>query len=1073
MKRILDWTARNSVFANLLMAIMIIVGVIGGLQMRSEFLPQISLDMVSVGVMWEGASPEEVEEGVCIKIEEGLTAVEGVKKVTSIAFEGRCDLMVELHSWIPGSRELTEDIKNAIDRINTLPNDIERPVVTEVKRINQVIHLSLYGDVSEEILKRKATEIKDDLLDKPEISRVVLTGVRDWEISIEVSEETLRRYGLTFERLANIIRRNVLELSGGDIRTSERRIRIRTLGKRYTGVEFERLEVVTRRDGTVLRLGDIARVVDAFEDSDRTSRFNGKPAALITVYRTAQEDALLISKTAHAYMKKKRLELPEGLHLVGWGDASRVIRDRIDLLSRNGRIGIVLVFLSLWLFLNIRLSFWVAMGIPISLLTSLGFLSFSGSTLNMLVMFAFIMVLGILVDDAIVVAENIYAHMERGKNRIQAAIDGCYEVALPVTATVATSIVAFAPLLMVEGAIGKMMALIPAAIIVALLASLVESLFILPSHLGHWVRPPGRGGFASRARSGIDRAVNRAIHRLYAPALSFCLSARYLVVALGLAVFAVTIGLTASGHIRFLFFPKLDSDWVEAELLFPQGTPIRQTRLAVQRIERAAMAFDEDFRSKTGEPIVKHVFTMLGEQLIADERRGRSAWGSHIAQVIVELLPSEARGISAEEISDRWRENTGEVVDAASLTFGTGGAGPPLGKPIEVQFYGDDMETLKQAAHDLKREMRKYPGLYDVQDDFRPGKIEFQTSLKPQARVLGVSLDDLARQLRAGFFGLQVLRLQRGRDDVKVKLRYPPEERRSLQDIQNIRVRTSSGAEIPFHEVAEVKIVRGLDEIKRVGRRRVVSVTADLDAARANPTEVLNDLRADFFPKLSRRYEGVGFRFEGQAKETREALDSLFRAFAVAIAVIFAILATLFRSYFQPLIVMSAIPFGVVGAVWGHVLMGFDISIISVMGILALTGVVVNDSLVLLDFANRNVREGASIEEALQLAGVARWRAIVLTTLTTAAGLGPMLFERSFQAQFLIPMAISMCFGLLFATVITLVLVPVISLIGNDMGRLWWRIWTGEWLTREEVDVHSPHRGRTRVRRDEPADMAR
>ena len=607
------------------MAIMLIIGVVAVFQIRSELIPQFVLDRVSVNVAWEGASPEEVEEGICIKIEEGLTAVEGVKKINSTAYEGRCDVMVELHSWIKDSRELMEDIRSEIDRINTLPEDIERPIVTDVKRTNQVVHISLFGNVSDEILKRKATEIKDDLLEMPNISKVVLTGLRDWEISIEVSEETLRRHGLTFERLANIIRKNVLELSGGDIRSAERRIRIRTLGKRYTGLEFERLEILTQKDGTILRLGDIARVVDAFEDSDTTGRFDGKPAALITVYRTEKEDALSISKAVAGYVKKKRRELPEGLDLVDWADTSRLIQDRLDLLLRNGRVGLLLVFISLWLFLNIRLSFWVAMGIPISLLASLGFLSFSGGTLNMLTMFAFIMVLGILVDDAIVVAENIYSHMERGKNRVQAAIDGCYEVVLPVIATVVTSIVAFIPLLMMEGTVGKFMAVLPAAIIAALLASLIESLFILPAHLGHWVRPPRRGGFSSRIRNPIEGAVNWLIHRFYAPILRFCLSARYLVIALALVVFMVTVGLAVGGHVRFLFFPKFDSDWVEARLLFPQGTPIQQTRLATRRIEQAAMALDKDFRSKTGEPIVKHVFTMLGEQVEQGQSRGRVA----------------------------------------------------------------------------------------------------------------------------------------------------------------------------------------------------------------------------------------------------------------------------------------------------------------------------------------------------------------------------------------------------------------------------------------------------------------
>ncbi len=1061
MSGFIAWSARNTVFANLLMSILIVVGVVAVFQIRSELLPQFALDRVSVSVAWEGASPEEVEEGVCIKIEEALTGVEGVKKITSIAYEQRCSVMVELYAWVKNPREAMEDIKSEIDRIRTLPADVESPVVTEVKRVNQVVHVSLYGDVPERLLKRRAIEIKDELIDIPDISRIVTRGLREWEISIEVSEESLRRHGLTFERLADVIRRNVLELSGGDIRSPERRIRIRTLGKRYTGREFERLEILTRENGAVLRLGDVARVVDGFEDSDRTGRFNGKPGALVTVMRTEEEDAVAIAGKVDEYVKKKRAELPEGLHIDSWADVSRLIKDRLSLLLRNGRIGLVLVFLSLWLFLNIRLSFWVAMGIPVALLASLGFLSFSGGSLNMLTMFAFIMVLGIVVDDAIVVAENIYSHMQRGKPPVQAAIDGCLEVLRPVTATVVTSIVAFIPLMMIEGTIGKFMAVLPAAIIAALIASLIESLFVLPAHLGHWVRPPRERTIAARLRGAVDGAVDWLIHVCYARILRFCLGARYLVVALAVATFMVTMGLAIGGHARFLFFPKFDSDFIESRLLFPQGTPIERTRAAARRIEAAALSLNESLRSKTGEPVVRKVFTALGEQV---GEGGRSVGqGSHTAQVIVELLPSEDRGIASEEITARWRAGTGEVADVISLTFGSSRNRPLGGKAIQVQFYGEEVGPIRGAALALRERLRKYPGVYEIQDDFRPGKFEFQTSLKPQARSLGVSLENLARQLRARFFGLEVLRLQRGRDDVKVKLRYPPEERRSLEDVRNARIITASGAEIPFGEAAEVRIVRGLDEIKRVDRRRVVTVTADVDPDRANPTEVMNDLRANFLPGLPERFEGVRFRIEGHAKETKDSTASLFRGFALAAAIIFAVLATLFRSYFQPLIVMSAIPFGIVGAIWGHIIMDYDISILSMMGIVALSGVVVNDSLVLLDFANQRVADGMEVEEALHLAGVSRWRAVILTTLTTAAGLGPMMLERSFQAQFLVPMAISMCFGLLFATVITLVLVPVISLIGNDVGRLCWRVRAGAWLTREEVDAHSPQRVRARA----------
>ncbi|MEE9241255.1 MAG: efflux RND transporter permease subunit, partial [bacterium] len=797
---------------------------------------------------------------------------------------------------------------------------------------------------------------------------------------------------------------------------------------------------------------DIARVVDGFEDNDKAGRFNGKSAALIIINKTENEDALDIAEKVKAYAARKQKFLPEEMRLTPWADTSRMIRDRLDLLLRNGRIGLTLVFLSLWLFLNVRLSFWVAMGIPVSLMAGLGFVTVAGGSLNMITMFAFIMVLGILVDDAIVVAENIYARMRRGENFIQAAVEGTVEVAWPVVATVATTIVAFMPLFWVEGTIGKFMAIIPVAVIAALIASLIESLLILPAHLGHWLRPVENGTFSARMRARIERFEGWWIERVYSPFLRFALEARYLVLAVAIVLFSVTIGLVAGGYVRFLFFPKFDADFIQAKVLFPEGTPIGQTAEAARKIEQSARAMEKFFLSKTGEPIVLHSFTILGEQVSGPNRVDTE--GSNAAQVILELLPSERRGIASAEIVNRWRNLTGAIPDALGLNFG-GTAVHPGGKPIEIRFAGRDITVLRRAAESLKRELKKYRGVYEIEDDFRPGKLELRTELKPQALVMGVSLQDLASQLRSRFFGLEVFRIQRGRDDVKVKVRYPPEERRTIGHVESIRIRTPSGAEIPFYEVADVRIKRGLAEIKRIDRKRVITVTADVDEVLANPSEILSSLHRGFFPHLLKRMPGVQLRFEGQARETRESIGSRVHGFIFAVAVIFFILATLFRSYFQPFVVMSAIPFGAVGAIWGHVVMGIDMSIMSLMGVVALTGVVVNDSLILLDFYNRLVLRGMRIEEALMRAGASRLRPIVLTSLTTVAGLGPMLLERSFQAQFLIPMAVSLCFGLVFATAITLVLVPVISLVGNDIARLWRRILTGSWPSREEVDVHA------------------
>lgn len=1033
------------------MAVLTLIGVLSFFQIKSEVLPSFSLDKVRVSVAWKGASPEEVEEGACIKVEEAIAGIEGIKKVTSTAIENSCTLVAELVSSVGDARTVMDDIKNAVDRIDTFPENVERPVISEIKRIDQVLNLALYGDASEAALKWMAEEIKDELLAMAGISQVAISGVRNWEIAIEVSEPTLRRYGLTFERLADTIRKNVLELTGGDIRSSDQRIRIRTLGKLYTGSEFENLAILTRTDGTILRLRDIARVVDGFEDTDKSGRFNGKNAALVIVNKTEDEDALQIAEMVKAYAARKKNSLPKGVFLSPWADTSRLIKDRLDLLLRNGRVGLALVFLSLWLFLSVRLSFWVAIGIPVSLLAALGFVAIAGGSLNMITMFAFIMVLGILVDDAIVVAENIHSRMQRGEEFLRAAIEGASEVAWPVVGTVTTSIVAFMPLFWVDGMIGKFMAILPLAIIAALVASLIESLFILPVHLGHWLRPPQKKSFSERLRRRIDNFVNLWTERLYLPFLSFCLEARYLVIAVAIATFAVTIGFTLGGHVRFLFFPSFDSDFIQAKVLFPEGTPITLTSAAARRIEEAVRSLEGDFRSKTGEPIVRNYFTILGEQV---SRVNKSVVeGSNAAQVIVELLPAERRGIPSATIVSAWRKKCGAIPDVVSLAFG-GTQIHPGGKAIEIRFTGSNTLSIRRAAGALKSELKKYPGVHEIEDDFRIGKLELRAELKPQARVLGVSLRDLAVQLRSRFFGLEVLSIQRSRDDVRVKVRYPPEERRTLGNVERARIRTPSGAEIPFYEVADVRFSRGLAEIKRVDRRRVITVTAEVDETRANPAEILASLRKDFFPGLLKRLPSVRLRFEGQARERKDSVGSLMRGFFFAGAVIFLILATLFRSYFQPIVVMTAIPFGIVGAIWGHIIMGFDISMMSLMGIVALSGVVVNDSLVFLDFANRFIGRGMKIEEALMRAGASRLRPIVLTSLTTVAGLGPMLLERSFQAQFLIPMAVSVCFGLVFATAITLILVPVFSLAGNDVARLLGWVWMGTWPSREEADVH-------------------
>jgi len=1065
----IGWFARNRVAANLLMTLILVAGLItiAGLPLskinpnapdipslvHQEVFPEFSLGIVTVTVPYLGAAPEEVEEGVCIRIEEEIQDLDGVKRITSIAAEGMGAVTVELLAGTD-SRKLLDDVKARVDAIDTFPEETEKPIIRELTNRRQVIDVAVAGNADEASLRNIADRVRDGLAALPGITLVELTNVRPYEISIEVSEQALRRHGLSFDEVARAVRRSSLDVPGGSVKTDGGEILLRTKGQAYRGREFEQLVVITRPDGTHVTLGEIGNVVDDFEDTDQFTQMDGKPAVLIEVFRVGDQDALAIAAAVKEYVRTTEAWVPEGITVTTWRDAARLLKGRRDLLVRNGMWGLLLVSSILALFLRFRLAFWVSLGMAISFMGAIALMPILGVTINMISLFAFILVLGIVVDDAIVVGENIYTHQHRHGEGLRGSIEGSREVSLPVVFAVLTTVAAFMPLTAVPGTMGKIMRTIPLIVIPCLLWSLVESMWILPAHLSHYrkkERPRTGWHLWNRFQSRFVEGLQWFINRVYSPTLDLCLRWRYLTLAVAVATLLLTVGLVSGGFVRFIFFPKVESDFVSATVTLPQGSPIASTSAAVEQLRQAAEKLRAEIVDESGQDPYVHLVAATGEHPYARAQKQNvgsavaRVTGSHLGEITIELLPAEERTVSSELIASRWREETGAIPDALEVTYSASLFSP--GEDVNVQLTGPDIDELQAVAERLKVRLREYAGVYDIADSFLPGKQEVKLDIRPSAELLGLTLSDLARQVRQAFYGEEAQRVQRGRDEVKVMVRYPESDRRSLGDMENMRIRTPEGREVPFAEVATVSRGRGYSAIKRVDRRRSINVTATVDPARAAAGDIIADLRATVLPELLAALPDVRYTFEGQQAEQRDTMQGLMRGFAIALIVIFALLAIPLRSYAQPIVIMSAIPFGLVGAIWGHVLLRLDLTILSLFGLVALTGVVVNDSLVMVDFINRHRRTGGDRLAAVRQAGMARFRPILLTSLTTFAGLSPLMAERSMQAKFLIPMAVSLAFGVMFATSITLVLVPSGYVIMEDLKGLVARVVPG--LVRE------------------------
>ncbi|MBI9018096.1 MAG: efflux RND transporter permease subunit [Phycisphaerae bacterium] len=1040
-KGVVAWFASNHVAANLLMIVILIGGVISLLTINKEIFPETEIDMITISVPYLGASPSEVETGVILRIEEAVAGIEGIKKIAANANEGSAMVSLELEDFADKAKTL-DDVKAAVDRIITFPQETEKPITAEVTIRREVLTMSLYGDADEKTLKNMAELIRDDLTTLDEISQVDISGIRDYEISIEVSEEKLRRYNLTFDDVSNAVRRTSLDTPGGSVKTIGGEILIRTQGQMYTGKEFEDIVVVARADGTNIFLSQIADVKDDFKDTDIATRIDGKPAVNITVYRVGSQDALDVADAAKQYLQENKDNLPAGLEISITKDRSDILKSRISLLTRNGRMGLVLVFITLALFLDLKLAFWTTMGIPISFMGALMIMPTMDVTINMITLFGFILSLGIVVDDAIVVGENIFEYQQKGMTRLAASIKGAQEMTWPVIIAVLTTVAAFASLLHISGFMGRLIAAVPIIVISVLAFSLLESLLILPAHLAAggkvWRNGKHKRGPIGRFQDSIGKGLKWFVDGIFARFVEFAVNWRYITLAIGIVMMLLTLGLYQAGLIKWEMMPKVEADNVTATLKMPEGTSVQQTAAMIDRIENAAFELEKELEKERGPgklPLYRFVITTLGSAQTGGGPGGPQYTGSsNIGQVKLELLDGENRDVSSMDVSSRWRQKVGELPGITSLSFKSELI--RAGDAISIEMSHKDFDQLLEASEKLKLELAKFDGVFDIDDSFDPGKKELKLSLTEKGRLLGLTLSEVGRQVRQGFYGDQAQRIQRGRNDIRVMVRYPKDERISTADIENMRIRMPDGRELPFLDVANIKEGQGYSTIRRIDRRRVVTVTADVDVkSNANAEEINQKIDAEIFPVLKQTYPGLDRRPSGEQKEQKETKASMAVNALISLLLIYALLAALFSSYIQPVIIMSAIPFGIIGAVAGHMMMGYNISMLSMFGMVALTGVVVNDSLIMIDLINRERAEGICLKQVINDSATRRFRPIMLTTLTTFFGLMPMMFEKSIQAKFLIPMAISLGFGIVFATAITLLLVPSLYMIVEDVKK--------------------------------------
>ncbi len=1022
---IIAWFAYNHVAANLLMVFILVAGFFSYQNLNKKTFPEFNVNSIQVTVPHLGAAPEEVELGVILKVEEALEDIEGIKKITSRAREGVGIVTIELQSGYSMSEKLDE-VQMQVDAITTFPEQTEKPIIAKQEFQSQVMWLSVSGSMDRRTRQILAQDIRDEIIALPSVNIADIVGSRDYEISIELSEEKLQKYQLTFDEVAQAIKRSSIDLPGGTIKTQGGDILLRTTGQAYTGEEYSQLVLRTNSDGTRLVLSDIASVNDGFVEQEDFALFNGVNTSSIMVQSTGDQNDLEIAAEIKAYVEVKNQSLPQGANLTVWGDSSYYLNARLDMMISNLLLGSLLVFIVLALFLRIRIAFWVMLGIPISFFGAFIMMPLLGEwsvSINLISLFAFIMVLGIVVDDAIVIGESSYAEIQRFGHSTENIINGTMRVAMPATFGVLTTIAAFAPLLMIDATFAAFFRAIALVVTFCLMFSLIESKWILPAHLVHMKYihlTEQNSNWLERQQIKFKKGLEYFIHQRYKPWLEQALIARYNTMATFIAILILSIGLLIGGFVKLEVFPSVPSDFIQGNLTMIDGSAVSERNKVVERIQKAAATIAKN-NPHQGLEFIKHSMVFTN--------------GNTQATFVLELVKPEQRQLDAYAIEKLWRDEIGEIPGTKELRF-FAGANAGGGAAIEFQLTGKDYVALEAAAHNIQEKLAAYDGVYDIRNSFSRGSQEIQLSIKPEAEVLGLALADLAKQVRQAFYGEEAQRIQRGRDELKVMVRYPKEHRISVSDLENMWIRTANGDQVPFYQVADISIGQGFSTITRVNQKRSLTISADIDAQKVESRKVISEMNETSIPEILANYPTVKYGVEGASKEQADFLRQLGLAAIGALFLIYGLIAIPTKSYAQPIVIMSVIPFGIIGAIVGHWLMGKTINMMSIYGFIALTGVVVNDSLIMVDFINKAKGKGQRMIEVVMNAGTARFRAILLTSLTTFFGIFPLYFEQSLQAQFIIPMAISLGFGIVFATVITLFLIPSLYLVKEDIQGL-------------------------------------
>ncbi len=1015
-KGVIAYMAGNSIAANLLMVLLIGGGIFTIFTIQKEVFPQFQLDLIEVDVVYPGATPEEVEQGILQPVEEAVRGIQGIKEIVSTAREGSGNVSIELVSGTERMKAF-QDIDQAVNRIRTFPDNIEQPEVTLQARQRDVMEISIYGDVEIWTLRKLGEQLRNRLLSKPQITQVELNNVPDYETRVEISRNDLRKYQLTLGEVATLIERSSRDVPAGAVETSSGEILLRMNERKQWAEEFDKISIATSENGAQVRLSDIAKVMDGFVESGFHAQFNQTPAVSMELFRVGDQSPTEIEGIVNAELVD--FAFPDSVKYRIDSNRAQDYRERLSLLTENGLLAIIIVMFILTLFLEYRLAFWVMIGMVISFIGGIIFLPMIGVSVNMISMFGFLVVLGIVVDDAIVVGENVYEYREKGYSIMQAAIKGTQDVAKPVFFSIITTIIAFIPLLLIPGETGKFWWPLPAVVIVILAISLLEALFILPSHLGH-IKKKTKKGIVLKIENVQQRFAEKFqlfIQNIYRPFLDLCLKFRYITLSAALGLFMIVGGFALSDHMGLILMPKVAADEIEAGISLPVGTTTQQ-----------AAKVAEDVTASTKRMFEEHDLYEVAEGVKTNVR------GQSFIDVEIVMLPPDQRDVSSAEVIALWRDNIGDIKGVDQITFeaerGPGG----YRQDISIDLSHNDVSVLEKASKAFVDDMKAYESTRDVNDNYNKGKLQYDFKLLPEGRNLGLTASDVGAQVRNAFFGALAMRQLRGNNEIEVRVKLPLEERRDLQNLENFIIQTPNGTDVPLLDVVEVKEKEAFTSINRRNGRRVVNVGMDVEPSNA-VGRVLESIKTKSLPQLAADYPGLTWSFVGSQADMRESTSSLWGSFVMALLIIYALLALAFKNYVQPFIVLTAIPFGIVGAVIGHILLGYDLSLVSLMGMIALSGVVVNDSLIMVDHANK-VRKNTTVYDAIHESGIRRFRPIILTTLTTFGGLTPIILERSSQAFYLIPMAISLGFGIVFATAIILIIVPCLYLVFEDLQQL-------------------------------------